>query len=156
MQIKIFTVSIAESGESISEMNRFLAGQKVLEIQQQFYQNDNGAYWCFCVRYLMGSPANYSSKSNKQKIDYKEILSESEFQTFSKLRECRKIIATNEAIPAYAVFTDEELAGIARLPILELEKLTSIKGIGDKKTEKFGQTIIDLFKQKTVENEKAE
>jgi superfamily II DNA helicase RecQ len=156
MQIRIFNIPITDNGEIIAELNSFLSNNKILEIEQKFFPNEKTAYWCFCVRFLIGASSNYSAQSKKQKIDYKEILSEREFQTFAKLRECRKTISINEAIPAYAVFTDEELAGISRLPILEPDKLTSIKGIGDKKTEKFGQTLIDLFKQKLAENEKTE
>ena len=59
-------------------------------------------------------------------------------------------------MPAYAVFTDEELAGIARLPVLEVSKLISIKGIGDKKVEKYGNQLIELFKSKIEKGEKGE
>lgn len=153
MQIRIFTISVNDTGEQIREMNGFLASQKVLEIVQQFYQNTNGAFWSFCIKYIASSSGVFSQNNGKQKIDYKEVLDEKEFQVFSKLRECRKTIATNEAIPAYAVFTDEELAGVARLPVIEVNKLSSIKGIGDKKVEKYGKIIIDLYTSKLAENE---
>lgn len=68
----------------------------------------------------------------------------------------RKIFAANDAVPAYAVFTDEELAGIARLPVLEVSKLISVKGIGDKKVEKYGNQLIELFKSKIEKGEKGE
>ncbi len=42
MQIRIFNIPINDNGASQAEMNRFLAGQKVLEIEQQFYQNEKG------------------------------------------------------------------------------------------------------------------
>ena len=89
-------------------------------------------------------------------MDYKELLNESEFAIFSKLRACRKILAANDAVPAYAVFTDEELAGIARLPVLEVGKLIAIKGIGDKKVGKYGSQIIELFKSKIGKDETGE
>lgn len=153
MQIRIFTVPILDNGEQLHEMNSFLSSQKVLEIEQQFYQNATGAFWTFCVRYISSGSGSLASYSNKQKTDYKEVLSENEFAVFSKLRECRKIIATNEAIPAYAVFTDEELAGIAKLPEIVANKLSLVKGIGDKKAEKFGQMLVDLYASKLSENE---
>ena len=84
------------------------------------------------------------------------MLNENEFVVFSKLRECRKIIATSDAMPAYAVFTDEELAGIARLPVLEANKLLSVRGIGDKKVEKYGNQLLALFNSKMIENETRE
>jgi len=40
------------------------------------------------------------------------------------------------------------LAGIARLPVLTASSLISIKGIGDKKVEKYGIKIIELLQSK--------
>ncbi len=154
MQIRVFTVPITDSGEMLAELNRFLAAARVLEIDQHFYQNDKGAYWSFCVRYL-SAPGNAAPINlNKNKTDFKELLTEKEFAVFSKLRQCRKTIAANEAVPAYAVFTDVELAGIARLPQIKLEKLISVKGIGDKKVEKYGKALLDLLGTLNAENEK--
>ena len=156
MQIRVFNIPISDSGEMQSEMNRFLSGQRVLEIEQKFYKNEKGAFWSFCVRYIQGSNTFSQSNAIKNKTDYKEILNEQEFTVFSKLREVRKVLAANDAVPAYAVFTDEELAGIARLPNLEVSKLISVKGIGDKKVEKYGKQLIELFNTKQESNEKRE
>lgn len=156
MQIRIFNILISDNGESQAEMNRFLAGQKVLEIEQHFYENEKGASWCFCVRYLSSSTSTYASSNQRQKIDYREILNENEFAIFSKLRECRKIIAATDAVPAYAVFTDEELANISRLPEITVTKLISVKGIGDKKVEKYGNHLIELLSSKLQQDEAGE
>jgi superfamily II DNA helicase RecQ len=156
MQIRIFSIPITDNGEMQAEMNRFLSASKVLEIEQRFYQNEKGVGWSFCVRFLISNTSSFQQQSTKQKVDYKELLNENEFAIFSKLRECRKIIAANDAVPAYAVFTDEELAGIARLPVLEVSKLISVKGIGDKKVEKYGNQLIELFTSKIVNDEKGE
>jgi hypothetical protein len=37
MQIQIFNVQLTDGGEGLSEMNRFLMGHKVLEIEQRFF-----------------------------------------------------------------------------------------------------------------------
>lgn len=156
MQIRVFNIPISDTGAMQAEMNRFLAGQRVLEIEQHFYQNEKSAYWSFCVRYLMSNTGSIQQQSTKQKVDYKELLNENEFAIFSKLRECRKIIAANDAVPAYAVFTDEELAGVARLPSIEVSKLIAVKGIGDKKVEKYGNQLIELYKSKALKVETGE
>ncbi len=155
MQIQIFTISIFDKGESIAEMNRFLANSRVLEVEQKFFQNEKGGFWSFCVRYISGSmPSQKSNFSSKEKVDYKQLLTESEFGIFTKLRECRKILATNEALPAYAIFTDEELAGITKLSNIVTAKLVEVKGIGEKKIEKYGNKLIELLKEKTEADEK--
>lgn len=52
-----------------------------------------------------------------------------------------------EAIPAFAIFTDEELAGLAKLNELTVSKMLTVKGIGEKKTERYGQKFIGSFDQ---------
>ena len=150
MQIRIITVSLDDDGSQQAELNRILANNRILEVEQRFFQNEKGGSWSFCVRYIT-SPSTIIS--GKDKIDYKQVLNEEEFKAFSLLREIRKQLAAQDAVPAYAVFTDEELANIARLSELKAEKLIGIKGIGDKKVEKYGKEIIARFYQLKVEKE---
>ena len=80
-----------------------------------------------------------TTDANKTKVDYREVLDEATFKIFSKLREIRKKIATDEGLPAYAIFTDEELSNIAKLEEIAASKIQTIKGIGEKKVEKYAQ-----------------
>lgn len=146
MQTKLFTIPVFESDESTEEMNRFLRGNKILEINQHFFQNDQSSAWCFCVKFI--EAANQTTFSKKVKTDYKQVLKPDDFKRFSILRECRKKIANDDAIPAFAVFTDEELSNLARLPDLSIQTMLTVKGIGSKKTENFGQRILSLFEIK--------
>lgn len=92
--------------------------------------------------------------AGKEKIDYKQVLGEKEFAIFSILRTIRKQLAEEDAVPAYAVFTDEELAGIAQLPEILIKKLTSVKGIGDKKVQKYGKLLVEKYRQQLQQEEK--
>jgi superfamily II DNA helicase RecQ len=141
MQIKLFTVPIGDSGAALEELNRFLRGNKILEVEDQFVSNGNGAYWCFCVRYIekTSRPASYEKT---RKVDYKQVLDEATFKKFSRLREIRKKVAADEGMPAYAVFTDEELAGLAKLDTITHKTMLSVKGIGDKKVERFAKHFV--------------
>lgn len=151
MYIKIFTIPITDSGQAQEELNGFLSSNKILEIGQQFYQNDKGAVWCFCIRYLQSKNA---SKTNfKQKIDYKEILNEHEFSVFSELRIIRKALAEKDAVPAYAVFTDAELAEMSKIETLTTQAVKGIKGIAEKRMEKYGNEIISIYLNNQSKNE---
>jgi len=153
MQIKIITIPLTDDGALQAELNRFLAGHKVLEVEQKFFQNEKGGCWSFCIRYIESAASSQVSQfTGKEKIDYKQVLNEKEFAVFSKMRECRKILAAEDAVPAYAVFTDEELAGIARLQELAAAKLISVKGIGDKKVSKYGERFMKLYEEKNRQN----
>ena len=146
MQIKLFTIPTLESESANEEMNKFLRSHQVIGLQQEFVPDKNGAYWCFSIKYIQGENTN-SFPSKKEKIDYREVLDQSTFKIFSKLRECRKEIAKNDAVPAYAVITDAELSAIAKLSEISLEKIKTIKGIGTKKLEKYGKQILEMYQK---------
>jgi superfamily II DNA helicase RecQ len=138
-------VPVGDTGSALEELNAFLAGHRVLDVQQQFYQNDRGAGWSFCIRYLQTAAG--SSGPSKAKVDYREVLDADEFIRFARLRDLRRAIAQQEAIPAYAVFTDEELAGIAKLVEITVSSMGTVKGIGEKKAARYGQQIVNGMQQ---------
>ena len=151
MQIKLFTIPISDPGTGNEELNRFLRAHKILEVENHLISSERGAFWCFCVKYIESQWQ--SQPGDKLKVDYKEELDEGTFKVFSKLREVRKQIAAEEAIPAYAVCTDQELASMAKLKILTKEGMLTIKGFGEKKAEKYGLRILQMY-QKATEDEK--
>jgi superfamily II DNA helicase RecQ len=149
MQIKLFTIPIGDNGEAQEEMNRFLRGNKILQVEGQLVSFDKDACWSFCIRYI--EKGVQKAGSDKAKVDYKYVLGEATFAKFSKLREIRKKVAADEGLPAYAVFTDEELAGLAKLDVITRKTMLSVKGIGDKKVERFAK----YFVQKQEKDETA-
>lgn len=134
MQIKIFTIPIL-GGERINEeVNAFLRSKRVLHVDNQMVNHEGSAFWCFCIKYLDTDVP----QAKKKKVDYKDVLDEESFRRFTEMRQIRKRISQDEGIPAYAVFTDEEMAGLAKLAQLTPTTMRSVKGIGIKKVEKFG------------------
>ena len=158
MQFKIFTIPLFDDGQ-VEEMNRFLRGNKVVNVDKQLITlNSSGAYWSFCIQYIGNAfTINKEEFERKGKVDYKNELSEAAFSVFSRLRAHRKKIAEEEAIPAYAVFTDAELAEIARLDEITEKNMLSINGIGSKKMEKYGKQLCRmLLENDTINNDKVE
>ncbi len=136
MQIKLYSIPIV-GGEKINEdMNVFLRSKKILQVENQIVSNAQGSYWTFCIKYI--EDLN-TTETTKAKVDYREVLDEATFKVFSHLREIRKKIAVDEGVPAYAVFTDEELSNIAKLEEITAANMLKIKGIGEKKVEKYAQ-----------------
>ena len=155
MQVKLFTIPLFDNEAELNEMNGFLRAQKVLTIDKQFVSLGENAYWSFCVTYLNLSKQTTATQNAQRsnKIDYKEVLDVATFAVFSNLRTIRKQIAENEAIPAYAVFTDSELAEIAKLENIDMAHLQSIQGIGQKKAEKYGQILCEQYRTQMGLNE---
>jgi len=134
MQIKIFSIPVMGGEALAEEMNAFLRSRKILQVEQQLVQEAHGALWCFCVRYIEGEV--YVAK---EKTDYKDILEPEAFTRFVAMKGIRKKLADEEGIRAYNVFTDAELAELARLEQVTAASMKKVKGIGEKKVEKYGK-----------------
>jgi len=145
MQIRIFTLRADASEAEQEVLNRFLRGHRVLAIQQELIQSKDQTIWCFCVRYLDEFGRSESFRVTRK--DYKEILEPEVFGRFSRLREIRKELAKEDAVPAYAVFTDEELSQLASMNELSQKAMCSVKGIGSQKLEKYGLKLIERYAQ---------
>ncbi len=154
MQIKIFTLPLVPDNQQTEELNHFLRASKVIDIRKELAMMEGNSCWTFCVTYMQEAQLPPFAKEGKNvRIDYKEVLDEGAFMRFSTMRKIRKEIADNDAIPAYAVFTDAELAELAKTDILTPNSLLSIPGIGKKKVEKYGVAFCDRLK--TIDNETA-
>lgn len=149
MQLKFFTFSVFETVDAEEQVNKFLRSVKVLEIKRDLVLEGDRSYWAICILYLSIAVPDQTPKN---KVDYKDILSEEDFKQFCCLRKIRKQIADEDAVPAFAVFTDQELSEISKLPEITTSTIRKIKGIGNKKVEKYGQKFCELIS--TVVNEK--
>lgn len=85
-----------------------------------------------------------------EKVDYKALLDAPTFALFAKLRDVRKGLAEKENLPAYAVFTNEQLAEVARRRCAVAADLGKIDGIGTARVEKYGAAVVAAIN----ENEK--
>jgi len=65
-------------------------------------------------------------------------------ELFERLRAWRADVAREQGVPAYVVFPDATLRGIATLRPASLEALGGISGVGEKKLETYGDAVIAL------------
>ncbi len=146
MQIKIFDISSRGSDEVQEQINKFMRGHKIIDVDRQFYtSSDNVGHWSVFITYLPGFVSEVPPVERREKVDYKQILNEEDFGKFTRLRTIRKQIASDDAVPAYAVFTDAELAQIAQMPDVVASSIGQISGIGAKRIEKYGVLLCELF-----------
>ncbi len=146
MKFKFFRISATDFEEDESELNSFCASKKVAKIDKEFISAGGNSYWSFCISYVERD----SRQKLKGKIDYRDVLDEKDFALFVKLRELRKRLAESEGVPAYALFTNEQLAIIVRDKVTTLEGLSTISGIGKSRTDKYGEKFIEVVKQETI------
>jgi ATP-dependent DNA helicase RecQ len=63
---------------------------------------------------------------------------------FERLREWRAGVAREQGVPAYIVFGDATLRGIAVTKPTTLEQLGTISGVGEKKLEAYGDGVLEV------------
>lgn len=146
MRIKIFSIPVVGGDQIAAEMNAFLSSKKVLEVEKQLVSQGRNAFWSFCITYIEGGVVPHGGK-----VDYREVLDEASFQRFARMREVRKQLAEAEGIPAYAVFTDKELAAMAKVERLTAASMLDIKGVGEKKVERYGHHFIVREENEKIE-----
>lgn len=147
IQFKFFLVPVTTSHETETDLNRFLRSVRALTVHREFVDQGQNSFWCLVVEYLTDSADHTHSKSrkeNRDRIDYKEILSPENFAVFARLREWRKQFAASEAVPVYTIFTNEQLASIARKRIKTLAELKSLEGVGEARISRYGESVIKI------------
>jgi superfamily II DNA helicase RecQ len=149
MQLRFFLVPVAAADEAAAELNRFLASHRILAIERQFITDGPNSAWTICVSFddngTTGTPRPGTGKRGK--VDFKDVLSDAEFAVFARLRALRKEKADAEGVPAYAVFTNEQLAEMVQRRIDSAEELRDIAGVGAGRAEKYGVPFLEVVRQ---------
>lgn len=133
MQLKSFILPIADAVRHEEELNRFLRGHRVLQVNRSFC-SENGGYWAVLVEYMEGDASGEVDpvSRNGKKRDVLEDLTENEKNVYYQLVEIRRKVAHEKDMPAYMIFSNAELAVLARQPNLSLELQKGIKGVSTK------------------------
>lgn len=71
-------------------------------------------------------------------------LQEADRQLFEALRSWRSETAKERAVPAYVIFTDATLRGIASSRPATVAELGSVSGVGEKKLETYGDAVLTI------------
>ena len=158
MQYKIYSIPIVGGETELEELNHFLRSHKVVDVMKQLVTSDRMTCWSFCITYLPTSqPLADNSEQRKPKVDYRLLLDEASFSRFTIMRKVRKSMAESLAVPPYAIFTDAEMAEVAKLAVVTPSSLKGIPGIGANKVEKFSEDFINRYTTEIqlIDNEKS-
>lgn len=135
------------SKETVREIINYLISESYLEATEDLYS---------VVR--LGKRASDVLKGHEkimQRIvirQEKKETKESDIQLFELLRRLRKQTAEQEHVPPYVIFQDSVLSEMSVYKPLNKEEFVNIKGVGNAKTEKFGDQFIEVIKKYCDEN----
>ncbi len=144
IQFAFFSVPMGNPSDVGEDLNRLLKSERVLAVHREFVSDGGNSVWAFAVEYLSGTMDQKKGRPGKGRVDYREVLSPEDFALFVKLRDWRKETAGREAIPVYTVFTNEQLANLAKLRPGTMTGLRKIDGIGEARLKKYGEDVLGI------------
>lgn len=137
-QINTFFVPLSGGDAAQAELNAFMRGRRVLQIDKSFTGNG----WAFCVEWLDGAAGGGSGRPFPKRVDYRETLDPETFARFARLRERRKAISAEDGVPPYMVMTDAQMAEAVKDGVPTIETLRTIEGFGEARLAKYAARLL--------------
>ena len=91
----------------------------------------------------------------KKKAKSTDALTGAGYQLFEKLRQLRLVIAKEEGMPPYIIFSDKTLIDMCAKHPENEEEMLGVLGVGENKLHKYGQRFLDEIAAFLKENPKA-
>ncbi|GGJ82814.1 ATP-dependent DNA helicase RecQ [Lentibacillus kapialis] len=139
--ISTYGILSAYTEKELTERIQFLVAERLLVTQDgkfptlQLNQNSVDVLKGKLTVWMYTAPI-----PSNEAADYQEEL-------FASLRELRKQMADEQGVPPYVLFSDATLKEISRYFPETKEDMLSIKGIGEKKYDQYGETFLSAVKE---------
>jgi superfamily II DNA helicase RecQ len=160
MKYRFFRIPIQDPAAETEALNRFLSERRIVSVDREFVADGQNSFWTLSVAYVEGSAAAEAGEGSragrKPKVDYREVLDERDFATFAALRTLRKELAEREGVPAYALFTNEQLAAMVENQVRTAADLAAIEGVGKARVEKYGAAFLGILNERAAAPDTAE
>jgi superfamily II DNA helicase RecQ len=153
MRLHFVSIPVQHSEPAERELDHFLATHRILGIERQLIADGPRSVWALCITYVEASSnggVDPEAGGKKGRVDYRELLSDEDFVVFARLRDLRKNLAERGGVPPYAIFTNEQLAEMARRRTRSNADLGRIDGIGPSRIDKYGKLFLDLLASATT------
>jgi superfamily II DNA helicase RecQ len=146
MPMRTFMIPVTDGGEACDALNQFMRHVRVLSTERRFVELGLQSFWSILVDYLEVKPESVSAEQRptkfRNRIDYREVLDPDAFSLFAQLREFRKRLSQEEGVPIYTIFTNEQLAEIAKNRIVTKSGLEKVDGIGGARLSRYGDAVL--------------
>lgn len=136
MRMHFLSIPVFDGSAAEAELNRFLASHRVVAIDRQLVADGPRSAWAVCVSYVDGAATATTGEraadaGKKKPIDYRDLLSTEE----------------KDGVPAYAVFTNEQLAAMVKERIQSAADLARLENIGKARVEKYGAPFLNILRE---------
>jgi ribonuclease D len=143
MKFVLFTIPVEgpERDLRLQEANNFLAQVEVRRYNAQLVFTQMGTFWSILVSY--DEPQDGESSEKILFSDYSS-LSDLEKKIYEALRQWRSEEAAKLKMPEFFILHNAHLVTIAKFKPRSMEDLSRIRGIGRRKINQFGPTILSI------------
>jgi superfamily II DNA helicase RecQ len=155
MPFRLFQYSLPTDSD-LSDLNAFLAGQRVATVQRELVATTAGPLLMFIVEYVGSVKAAEDKSAESSRVDYREVLGEHRFTLFNTLRDIRKKLAEKEGVPVYAIFSNAQLAAMIQQRCSSAAKMQRIDGVGKARTDKYAEAFLPALQAVDVAPDVAE
>ncbi len=150
MLIKVISLSFdsAYGGFNDELVREFLKDKELISSKDYFFIRNDIPYLTFVLSYFPHRAEVDPKLTTKEKKPeaWRESLSEADMGLFNLLRDWRSQKSKKEGVPPYILFTNQQLADIVKKRPQSLAELTQIDGIGNGKSQKYGDDILGISK----------
>ena len=147
MRFRFFSIPVHSADDAAKSLNQFLAVNRFMAVDRQFVPDGSNSTWAVCVTYDDAGvgPAPPLSVARRAKADFKDVFDPAEFAVFARLRALRKERSDADGVPAYAVFTNDQLAEMVRRRITSATALQQLAGVGEARVAKYGPGFLSIL-----------
>lgn len=142
MRFHFLTIPAFDPDAAQDALNAFCAQHRIVASERHFADRGVDSFWAVCVTWVEGSAAAFPAQGKRDRVDYREVLGEADFAVYSELRRLRKQLAEREGVPAYAIFTNEQLAAMVQRRVATAQALGAIEGVGEARVVNFGDVFL--------------
>ena len=127
-------------------LREFLKDKEILSISDHFFVRNDIPYLTAVIKYYpyRQEADTEPVQPGKRDESWRDSLSEMDMGVFNRLREWRSARSRQDGVPPYVLFTNKQLAKIAKDRPNSISALETIDGVGRGKTEKYGKEILEM------------
>lgn len=149
MKLKVFTLQLDDSTGAFddSALQTLLSDWDALAVDQHFFVHDGAPRWALLVHCRETSATRRDHAPASGKSDWRADLSNDEADLFSALRSWRNSRARRDRRPAFVLFTNRQLAEIARVAPRTLTELATLHGVGEARVRDYGESVLAVVRE---------
>ncbi len=159
LSIKIVTLPFVPAAEGFDQVALEALGRQseILQVTPAFFEHAGRPYWSLVIAHrpreapgeqpvqvAARGAAQSSASGRATPSPGRPEVAEADWGLYQELRAWRSKVADVLGVPVYLIFTNRQLAEVARLRPGSLAALGSVPGVGESRLRKHGKPVLEV------------